>query len=250
MINLRFYWTVTQSLPYATYVVPKAEYMSKHPEKYSRQDCFDFARHLFKYIKRKCYTVTEVYGRENIPDTDNCVFYSNHEGKYDAVGILDAMERPCSVLWERKQSRIIIAKQVCDLLNGVTIDLNDMRDKVRAIARMTDRLKSGYNMLVFPEGGYNDEKKNSLTEFQSGCFACAFRAKSTVVPVTIYDSYKALNSDTFEKVTTQVHFLNPINYSEYKDMTKNQLMNLVKDKISERLKNIELGNFAYGENGD
>lgn len=250
MINLRFYWTVIKSLPYASYVVPKAEYMVKHPEKYSKQDCFDFACHVLEYIKKKCNTVTKVYGRENIPDTDNCVFYSNHEGKYDAVGILSAMNRPCSVLWEKKQAQIIIARQICDLLNGVTVDLNDMRDKIRSIAGMTDRLKNGYNMLVFPEGGYTDEKQNSLTDFQIGGFACAFRAQSTIVPVTIYDSYKALNSDTFEKVTTQVHFLNPINYSEYKDMTKNQLMDFVKEKISDRLKNIELGKFAYGENCD
>ena len=50
------------------------------------------------------------------------------------------------------------------------IDLDNNRDKVRAIMDVTRQVKSGRNFLIFPEGGYTDNK-NELQEFQAGCFS-------------------------------------------------------------------------------
>lgn len=36
-----------------------------------------------------------------------------------------------------------------------------------------------------------------------------------MVPVVIYDSWRSMDTNTFEKVRTQVHFLPPIPYEEY-----------------------------------
>lgn len=37
------------------------------------------------------------------------------------------------------------------------------------------------------------------------------------------------------KVTTQVHYLKPIPYEEYKDLRKNELCDLVKERIQNKL---------------
>ena len=34
-----------------------------------------------------------VYGRENIPTDSNYIMYPNHQGKYDALGIILAQEK-------------------------------------------------------------------------------------------------------------------------------------------------------------
>lgn len=62
-----------------------------------------------------------------------------------------------------------------------------------------------------------------------------------MVPVVIYDSYKAMNSNTFEKVITQVHFLKAIFYEEYGSLTKQQLADLVKSRIADKLEEIKAG---------
>ena len=240
MLNLRFKWVVAINGLYALITVPIANYVISHKEKYSAEQRFELASRMINHMRRCSRTATRVYGVDNIPGERGVIFYSNHQGKYDALGILLALKRPCGVLWEKKQANRLLGKQVCRLLEGVDIDLADPRDKVRSIHKVTEAVKDGRDFLIFPEGGYTNNH-NELQEFQSGCFSCSLRSKGPVVPVVIYDSYKAMNSNTFEKVITQVHFLKAIFYEEYGSLTKQQLADLVKSRIAEKLEEIKAG---------
>ena len=243
LLNLRFKWLVATNGLYALFTVPIANHVISHREKYTEAQRFRLAYRMIDHMRRCSRTATRVYGMENIPREKGAIFYSNHQGKYDALGILLALNRPCGVLWEKKQANRLLSKQVCRLLEGVDIDLTDMRDKVRSIHRVTDAVKGGRDFLIFPEGGYTNNH-NELQQFQSGCFSCSLRSKGPVVPVVIYDSYKAMNSNTFEKVITQVHFLKAVLYEEYGGLTKQQLAELVKCRIAEKLEEIKAGLFT------
>ena len=41
LLNLRFKWVVLSSFFYVMYAVPKAEYMLRHPEKYTEMSIID-----------------------------------------------------------------------------------------------------------------------------------------------------------------------------------------------------------------
>lgn len=234
MLNLRFKYIALSNLFYVMYAVPKANYMIKHREKYSDEERSAFARKIMNHMRRRGRTTTEVYGTENLPGKDGFLLYSNHQGKYDALGILLSLEQKCGVLWEKKQASRLLSRQICGLIGAVQIDLGNTKEKLQAILKVTKKVQDGKNMLVFPEGGYGDNK-NNLQEFYSGCFHCALHSKVPVVPVVIYDSYKAMNSNTFEPVTTQVHFLPAILPSEYEGMNKKQLCDMVKERISKKM---------------
>ena len=60
-------------------------------------------------------------------------------------------------------------------------------------------------------------------------------SKTPIVPVTIIDSWKGLNGNSLKKVTTQVHYLEPIMYEEYKDMNRKEVCDLVKSRIQAKL---------------
>ncbi len=240
LLNLRFKWVVATNGLYALITVPIANYVISHSEKYSAERRFALALRMINHMRRCSRTATRVYGMDNIPRERGIIYYSNHQGKYDALGILLALKRPCGVLWEKKQANRLLSKQVCRLLEGVDIDLTDPREKVRSIHRVTEAVESGRDFLIFPEGGYTNNH-NELQQFQSGCFSCSLRSKGPVVPVVIYDSYKAMNSNTFEKVITQVHFLKAIFFEEYGSLTKQQLADLVKSRIAEKLGEIKTG---------
>ena len=164
-----------------------------------------------------------------------------HQGKYDALAILRNMDDiPCAPLWELKAADRILAHEMAYLVNAVLIDLESMKGKAKGIVDAIEQIKTGSNMLIFPEGKTNPDKGNALGEFQSGCFACSLKTKTTIVPVAIYDSYKAMNgNDVFARVTAQVHFLDPIRYDEYKDLNKQELCELVKNRIQAKLDEIE-----------
>ena len=70
-----------------------------------------------------------------------------------------------------------------------------------------------------------------MTDFKAGCFKSAVKAKAPIVPVALIDSYKVFNSFNFKKVFTQVHYLKPIFYEEYKNMKTNEIALLVRERI-------------------
>lgn len=209
-------------------------------DRYTDQEYFDYAYQIINRVRRKARTKTITFGLENVPKEDGYILYSNHQGKYDALGILLSLGgRPCSVLWEKKQASRLLSRQIVGLIRAIPIDLTDMREKVRAIVEVTRQVSQGRSFLIFPEGGYKDNH-NNLQEFQNGCFGVALKSKAPIVPVAIYDSYKSLNSNTLERVVTQVHFLKPIYAREYDGMSKRELSDLVKSRIAERLNEIAL----------
>ena len=222
------------------YAVPIANYMIKHKDRYTVEERYSFACKMANRMRVHANANSRVYGIENLPKEGPYIVYPNHQGKYDALGVALSMPTPCSVLFEKKQASRLLTRQVCGLIDAVIIDHTNDRDKVRAIHDSIDLVNSGRNFVIFSEGGYVDNK-NTLQEFYTGCFTVSLRTKTTIVPVCLYDSYKAMNSDTFERVITQVHYLKPIPYEEYKDLKKPEIAALVKSRIQERIDLIEAG---------
>lgn len=239
--DLRFDLPLLSLFPWIfLYGRPKARYMIKHPEKYSDQDKFDFGMKVIDKIKKRARVKTLVYGVENIPSDETVIFYSNHQGKYDALGVLRAMPgRASSVLWDYKTANRIIAHEMSGLVSAVLIDLKTMKGKAKGILDCIEKVRSGSNLLVFPEGFTDATKGNRVSDFQTGCFACSLKTKTTIVPVTIYDSYKAMNGNNiFKRITTQVHFLKPIRYEDYKELSKQELSDMVRHRIVDKLDSI------------
>lgn len=239
MLNTRFIWVVASSIFMVLWAIPYANHMIKHADEYSEEKKFRHALVIINSLRRRAFTKNIVFGRENVPKEGGMVLYSNHQGKYDALGILLALNVPCSVLWSEGPAKKFVARQVCQLINAVTINLDDMRDKVRAIVKATELVASGKRMLIFPEGGYEWDTHNNMQDFNSGCFSCSLKTKTPIVPVAIYDSYKSMNSNTFEPVKVQIHFLEPILYDEYGNLNKKELADLVKSRIQAKLDTIE-----------
>lgn len=92
---------------------------------------------------------------------------------------------------------------------------------------------------MFPEGIYDNKKKNGLIDFKPGCFKICLKSKVPIVPVVLIDSYKPYNSWKMGEITTQVHYLKPILYDEYKDMNTQQIAELVKGKIADKIQELK-----------
>lgn len=240
MKDLRFKVTVGTSLFYVAYAIPKANKYIKNPDKYSDEDCFSLSKEIMNFIRRRSKTTTDVYGLENLPADGGYLMYSNHQGRYDAIGILLSQPYHCSVLWRSDRATQLLVKQVSKLIRAKTIDLNKLLETARTIHEIEHEAAAGKRFLIFPEGYYSDNK-NTLQEFKHGCFKCALGSKVPIIPVTVYDSYKSMNTNKFGKVNTQVHYLKPICFEEYGGLAATELAELVKSRIQERLNEIEKG---------
>ena len=85
---LRFILVVLANVKRGPYLIPKMRKMFHHPERYSEQVRYAFAQKLINYMKSSGKIKTEVYGTENLPLEGGYVMYPNHQGKYDALGII------------------------------------------------------------------------------------------------------------------------------------------------------------------
>ena len=201
---LRFIYVIVMRTFSIMYYVPKMAYYARNPQKYSELDKYLLAQIVMDKVRKTAKVTTHYYGVENLPKESGYIMYSNHQGKYDALGILLGHERTCSVLMDKKRSKMFIAKQFIDMLGGQRLERNSPKQQVKVLMDLSKEVSEGRNYLIFPEGGYGKKTDNSLDEFKSGCFSCALRAKCPVVPVAILDSYKPFGINSLKKLASKV----------------------------------------------
>lgn len=231
---LRLAFVVLVSIPHIILLYIRSAYMDKHNEKYTEEQRYQFARWIVRKIKSHSFLETDVFGKENLPKEGGYVMYSNHQGKYDTVSIMSGHDKPCTVVMDEVRSKIPIMKPFLALVQGSTLDRNDMRSQAKTIKKLVEEVKAGRKYIIFPEGGYTDNG-NNLQEFKSGSFKISVRTKTPIVPVAIIDSYVAYMYNSLRKVTSEVHYLEPIQYEEYKDMTTEEIASMVRGRIEEKV---------------
>lgn len=239
---MRFYLVTLSSVPFCIRMLYRSEKYCRHPEKYNELERYRLAQWIMEFFRKRGRATTIATGLENLPKEGGYILYSNHQGKYDALGILLQHDEPCRILMEKKQSLKIVAKQVIDLVYGKRLDFEDPRAQLKVLKEISEEVSEGKKYLIFPEGAWGDNK-NTLQKFNAGCFRCSIDSQTPIVPVTIIDSYKALNGNSLKPCVTYVHFLPAIPYSEYKGMKKTEISDMVKQRIQDKL-DLELGKRA------
>jgi 1-acyl-sn-glycerol-3-phosphate acyltransferase len=235
---LRFVFVIIRGIYVIPYYIFQMTKYYNNPDKYTEQDCYRLAMKVVHRIKRNGRIQTIVKGTENLPDEDGYIMYSNHQGKYDALGVMIGHSKPCTFIIAKKQSQPIFTTQFVDLIRAKRLDFDDIRQQVSIMKAVTEEVKAGRRYLIFPEGGYTDNY-NRLQEFKIGSFKCAEKAGCPIVPVVVYDSYKPFGINSLKKVTTQVHFLEAIPYEEYKGMKTVQIRDMVVQKIEARIRRLD-----------
>lgn len=231
IIILRLCYVVVVSLPFVMYYMVKAKVIERCGKHFPEERRYRMAQRCIHIMMRNGKIETESTGQELLPREGGYVMYSNHQGKYDTLGIMASHPKPCTIVMDAGRSRLPIADSFVDLVKGQRLDKTDMKKQMKTILRISEEVKAGRRYIVFPEGGYA-HNRNELQEFLPGSFKCATRARAPIVPVAIIDSYKPFGMNSLRRVKTQVHFLAPIFYEEYRGMTTPQIAELVKGKIA------------------
>lgn len=231
----RYFYVIFMNLWRAFYMIPMMQYKANHPEKYTLQERYDFAKWVVHYMQRTGKITTKVYGLDNLPEENGYVMFSNHQGKYDALGIVDMHSRPCSIVMDDARSHTMLTSQFIDLLESKRLVLDNLRQQVKIIQEIVEEVKEkSKNFLIFPEGGYTDNH-NMVCHFKEGSFKCATRAKAPIVPVAIINSWKVFEKRGLEPVETEVRFLKPLYYEDYKGMTTTEIASIVQNKIQQTI---------------
>lgn len=231
---LRMIYVILVNILILPGIIQRMKYLVK-PEIYEEEKCYSYARWIVRLMHRTGHIKTKGYGMENLPEEGGYMMYPNHQGKYDAYGIVGVHEKPCSVVMDEAKSRGPFISEVIDLLHGKRMSLKDTRQAMTVIMEMSKEVSEGRRYILFPEGGYVVGSKNAMGEFKAGCFKISLKTKTPIVPVVLWDSYKPFNSLQFGPVKTEVHFLDPILYEEFKDMKTQEIAAMVQGRIQDKL---------------
>lgn len=230
----RLVYVILISLPFVIYYILKSRYIVKHIERYTEEQRYKIAQRIVYIMKKNGRISTKVFGLENLPEEGGYVMYPNHQGRYDALGIIGAHKEPCSFLIDKKAARMPLANEFTGLLEGLRLDKTSLKAQLKTILKVAERVKDGKKFIVFPEGTY-DNNKNTLLDFLPGAFTCSVRSETPIIPVALVDSHKVFGVNSLRRVKTEVHFLKPLTFEEYKEMTTIQIAELVHDRIDEVL---------------
>ena len=208
------------------------------PDEYTEEVKYRYVQYISEVMQKTGNIETEVYGEENLPKDGGYMMFPNHEGKYDVYGIVSVHKQPCTFVIDIKKSNGIFIKQITDSLEAKRLDKQNNRQAMTVINEVAKEVANGRKYILFPEGKFDNKKKNSLIEFKSGCFKICLKSKVPIVPVVLIDSYKPYNSWCFGKIKTQVHYLEPIFYDEYKELSTHEIAELVKSRIASKIEEV------------
>lgn len=230
----RYYYLIIRNLFGFAKMIKKMRQITAE-DQWSEEERYQYLKCVVRAMQKYGHIRTEVYGKENLPSEGGYVMYPNHQGKYDAYGIVSVHEKACTVVMDKAKSYDLFINEIIDLVKGKRLDKEDVRQAFGIINEMAEEVKQGRRYILFPEGEYDKDKKHTLREFKSGCFKVSVKSKTPIVPVTLINSYKALNSRVLGTVTTQVHFLEPIFYEDYKGLKTNEIASLVRERIQKKI---------------
>ena len=138
---LRFVSVIVINIFRILYYVPKMSYYAKHPDKYSEEDRYALAQKLVNIVIKGSRVETEYEGRENLPKSGGYIMFSNHQGRYDPLGIIAGHEKPCSFLIDKRRADQFLGKQFSALLDGISIDKESVKDQMRARGALANGAK-------------------------------------------------------------------------------------------------------------
>jgi len=126
--------------------------MAGHAEEYSQEERWRMLQKVTRRANKGGRVRIEAHQVENIPETDNFIFFPNHQGLYDVLALIESCPRFFSVVNKKEVSGIPLLKQVFQLMGACEMDREDIKQSLGVINKVAEEVKNGKNFLIFPEG--------------------------------------------------------------------------------------------------
>jgi len=177
-----------------------------------------------------------VSGVENLPQTEGGYMIApNHQGMFDAFMLLSTHKRPLTAVYKHELVDAPIVSDIAKIVDAYPMDRSNLRASIKVIREVGEDIKNkGRVVVIFPEGT-RSKQGNTMGEFKGGSFKAAQNAKAPIVPVALIDCFKPFDTKSLAKVSPQIHYLQPIEYSEYEDLSTQEIADLVKSRIQTKM---------------
>ena len=191
-----------------------------------------------------------VKGAENLPKEGTALYVANHQSYMDIPAVLGVLERPAGFVVKDDLEKIPFFDQWLTYLQCVPIARGEARKALEAILKAAKILKSGRDMVLFPEG--TRSKDGTLLPFKAGSLKAAQRGNAMIVPLAIDGACDVMPRGSFviqpKQITVTV--FQPIPAETVKEMDTVDLALLVRNQIAGALNQPLLQKEAIAQNED
>lgn len=151
----------------------------------------------------------KIFGEENIPANGPVLFVSNHQGNFDIALFMSHINKPKGYIAKIEMKKIPVLRTWMEYMHCVFMERGTPRKAAEAISQGIKILKSGYSMVLFPEG--TRSKGDHMNEFKAGAFKLATKSEVPIIPVTIKGSYKLMEQNNSKIKPAEVEiYIHPI----------------------------------------
>ncbi|MCR5428608.1 MAG: 1-acyl-sn-glycerol-3-phosphate acyltransferase [Lachnospiraceae bacterium] len=218
-------------LPYMLFKVFR---MSRRRDIYSKEECYAALHRMVRWANRGGRVTVKADGLDKLPAGDGFIMYPNHQGMFDVLTLLEALDRPFSPIAKIETEHVPLLRPVLLMLDTEFMDRSDVRQSLGVITSVANRARRGENFVIFAEGT-RSKKENEMLPFKPGAFKAATLSHAPIVPVAFIDCFIPFDRKHIKKVTVQAHILDPIPYDEYRDMNTREIAELVQARIAAKI---------------
>ena len=232
-----------RSLAVYLYVAGKVVYGARYFEKLEKQkDVLGeaiVAQKVHAYAKKMAQNAFKLSGAtfvlkgaENLPKEGAALYVANHQSYVDVAAVLSAIERPVGFVLKDDLEGIPFFDKWITHMQCVPIARGEARKALEAILKAAKLMKSGHDMMLFPEG--TRSKDGTLLPFKAGSLKSAQRGNAMIVPMAIDGACNVLTRGKYimhpKQVTVTV--FPPIPVETVKEMDTVDLALLVRNQIA------------------
>lgn len=217
------------------FAYPKIRKYAKNKDKYPIEERYAFARKLVK-IALKCLDVeVKIEGMEKIDKKEPCLYVGNHQSFMDSLAIIYFFEDPICFVTKKETRDYPFAGKVCHFIDCIFLDRENLRDSIKMIKDCKNKLESGENVVIFPEGTRTKDENYLPGEYKAGALKCAYDTNKKIIVLTLDGSYKALSTKYRGKQIINVKVTEVLDPNSYKEKSTTELSDYIRDKTIETL---------------
>ncbi|MEG0313882.1 MAG: lysophospholipid acyltransferase family protein [Erysipelotrichaceae bacterium] len=187
-----------------------------------------------KTVLSRTNTELFVENAEKVNGDHTCLYIGNHQGSLDCFVVIAAMPYPLTAVGKENINDMPLFGDYFKGVEAIGFDRESPRDSVRMIKSVTESLKNGRNIVIYPEGTRSNS--NTMLPFKPGSFTPAYRAKVAIQPYISVDAHHAIDVPPHKNIT--IRFLDEIPYEFFKDMKTPELCDYVSNLLNEEIKKV------------
>ncbi len=188
-----------------------------------------------KVILWVCGVKVKVKGLENVDPDLPRIYMSNHQSYFDIFALFAGLPIDFKYILKKELMRIPLFGITVRRGRHISIDRGNPRKAFESVQKAAEKIKSGYSVLIFPEGTRSPD--GHMQPFKRGGFRLALQAGCDIVPVAICNSHNisAKGSLKVNKGVIAINIGKPISIKDYSKKNIDKLMARVREAVVAKL---------------